>query len=213
MPNRELPSMPSFKGDDREELSNYRPISVLPLVGKILERVVNDQLCDFLNTQNFFAAEQSGFRSNHSTQTAVLDVADHILNNMDSGKVTGAIFLDLKKAFDTVDHQILLSNLHSYGVKGLEFKWFTSYLAERKQATQVNGTISAFANLSVGVPQGSILGPLLFIIFINSLPSSITLSGAKVSMYADDTMIMFEGASPDEIERDMMASDPMAKQI
>ena len=196
---------PVFKGGDREELTNYRPISVLPLVSKLLERAVNDQLSTFLNMNESLVTEQSGFRPQHSTQTAVLDVTDHILNNMDNGKVTGAIFVDLKKAFDTVDHAILLSKLNDNGVRELELKWFESYLSGRKQATKIDGTTSDFANVSVGVPQGSILGPLLFIIFINSLPLSITsIPGTKISMYADDTMIMFDGTTPDNIESDMV---------
>ena len=196
---------PVFKGGDRDELTNYRPISVLPLVSKLLERAVNEQLSTFLNRNELLVTEQSGFRPHHSTQTVVLDVTDHILNNIDNGKVTGAILLDLKKAFDTVDHEILLSKLYYNGVEELELKWFKSYLSGRKQATKIDGTTSDFANLSVGVPQGSILGPLLFIIFINSLPSCLASKPeTKVSMYADDTMIMFDGTTPDTIESDMV---------
>ena len=109
--------------------------------------------------------------------------------NIDDGKVTGAIFLDLKKAFDTVDHSILLCKLNEAGVYGTERKWFESYLGDRQQATHVDGKLSKLDNIKTGVPQGSIIGPLLFVIFINSLPSCVTGTGSKVHMYADDTMI------------------------
>ena len=110
---------PIFLSGDRDQITNYRPISVLPLVSKVLEKAVNNQLRNFLGKNNFFADQQPGFRPHYSTQTTVLDVADFILHNMDLGSVTGAIFLDLKKAFDTVDHQILLSILQNCRVISL----------------------------------------------------------------------------------------------
>ena len=146
-------------------MSNYRPISVLPILSKILERVVHDQLYDYLTSNNILHPCQSGFRSNHSTNTTLIDVTDHILSNMNEGKVTGAIFLDLKKAFDTVSHRLLLKKLHSYGITGHTLQWFESYLKNRCQAVNINSTLSDFKDINIGIPQGSILGPLLFIVF------------------------------------------------
>ena len=123
--------------------------------------------------------------------------------HIDDGKVTGAIFLDLKKAFDTVDHSILLCKLNEAGVYGTELKWFESYLGDRQQATHVDGKLSKLDNIKTGVPQGSIIGPLLFVIFINSLPSCVTGTGSKVHMYADDTMIMFSGSNTNELQKVM----------
>ena len=115
---------PIYKDGDKSDVSNYRSISVLPILSKILERVVHDQLYDYLTSNNILHPCQSGFRSNHSTNTTLIDVTDHILSNMNEGKVTGTIFLDLKEAFDNVSHRLLLKKLHSYGITGHTLQWF-----------------------------------------------------------------------------------------
>ncbi len=179
---------PIHKGGDTNDLNNYRPISVLPIISKILERSVHDQIYSYLQENNILSTEQSGFRPNHSTETALLDVTDYILNGMDKGKATGIVFLDLRKAFDTVNHDLLLKKLHDIGVRGIELAWFKSYLSDRKQSTAYQGTLSAYEDITIGVPQGSILGPLLFCIFVNDLPKFLT---CKTVLYADDTALMF----------------------
>ena len=125
---------------------------------------------------------QSGFRRNHSTATTLIDVSDYILNNMNKGLITGALFLDLKKAFDTVDYDILLQKLYNNGVTGNTLNWFKSYLSDRMQTVNINSTLSDFKNVNIGIPQGSILGPLLFIIYVNSLPDCVD---CKCVMYAE----------------------------
>ena len=116
---------------------------------------------------------------------------------MDNGFVTGVIFLDLKKAFDTVNHEILINKLSNYGIKGNELNWFKSYLCNRSQAVQVNSFLSDFKTYNTGIPQGSILGPLLFIIFVNCLPDAVT---CKTVMYADDTSLMCRARTVDELK-------------
>ena len=171
-------------------------------MSKILERAVHDQLYKYLTSHNILSQCQSGFRSKHSTNTALLDVTDYILLNANDGKVTASIFLDLKKAFDTVNHDLLLKKLNSYGIKGTTLAWFKSYLSDRTQAVNINSTLSDFKNIEIGVPQGSILGPLLFIIFVNSLPDSIH-NDCKCVMYADDTTLLLNSSDPTTLQNDL----------
>ena len=125
----------------------------------------------------------------HSTQTCLLEVTDYLLNNFNSGLYTGVVFLDLKKAFDTVHHKVLLNKLQNIGVQGSELNWFESYLSNRQQVTKIGDFTSNPGFVNFGVQQGSILGPLLFTLYINSLSSVITNNNAKVTLYADDTAI------------------------
>ena len=144
----------------------------------------------YLNNHGLLSASQSGFRSFHSTLTALIKNTDDWYSGMDLGKYVGTVFVDLKKAFDTVDHNILLQKLYHYGVQDLDLKWFESYLSNRKQFTRIDGVDSSIQNINIGVPQGSCLGPLLFLIYINDLPYSV--KNAKVSMYTDDTSLAFQ---------------------
>ena len=164
---------PIFKSGDKSDVYNYRPISVLPVVSKIIERAVHNQLYMYLTERNILNPCQSGFRSKHSTNTTLLDVSDHILKNMNDGKATAAIFLDLKKAFDTVNHRLLIEKLKHIGIKDNTLNWFISYLSNRSQVVSINSSLSDSKCIDIGVPQGSILGPLLFIIFVNSLADCI----------------------------------------
>ena len=193
---------PVYNSGDKSDVGNYRPISVLPILSKILERTVHDQLYKYLTCNNVLNQCQSGFRSKYSTNTALLDVTDYILQNANEGKVTASIFLDLKKAFDTVNHDLLIKKLNSYGIRGRELDWFKSYLSGRMQAVNINSTLSHFKNIEIGVPQGSILGPLLFIIFVNSLPDSIH-NGCKCVMYADDTTLLLNSSDPNTLQNDL----------
>ena len=185
--------VPVFKAGCKSNVENYRPISVLSIVSKIIERAVHDQMYSYLSLNHFLNPSQSGFRSQYSTATTVIDVEDFILKNMDEGKVTGAIFLDLKKAFDTVNHILLLNKLKKFGIRDIELNWFKSYLNNRMQSVKVGSTLSDLKPINIGIPQGSILGPLLFIIFVNDLPDSVI---CKTVMYADDTSLLISSSDP-----------------
>ena len=192
---------PIFKSGQRDDRSNYRPISVLPFISRLFEKLLYKQFYDYLNTNKLIYQHQSGFRSLHSVVTCLMANTNDWYLNIDKGKYTGLIFIDLKKAFDTVDHDILLKKLEKYGVSGLEYDWFTSYLNNRKQFCKVNGVSSDIKNINCGVPQGSCLGPLLFLIYINDLPFS--LKKGHVSMYADDTTISYSSKNLDVLQHDL----------
>ena len=179
--------IPIHKSGPRTDRNNYRPISILPIVSKILERFVHKSFTEFLDQYNLVTCVQSGFRSMNSTVTALLNVTDRWLENIDKGLVTGVVFIDLRKAFDTVDIGILLNKLSVFGVTSTEKDWFQSYLTGRMQSLAIGGQTSAPLPVTIGVPQGSILGPLLFMLYLNDLPS-IT-DKCLSTMYADDTEI------------------------
>jgi len=133
---------------------------------------------------------QSGFRRNFSTGTALVSLSEIIKSNMDKGELTGMLLIDLRKAFNTVNHQILLNKLKTFGMNASSVSWFSSYLADRGQSVFLNGTFSDQMNVSCGVPQGSILGPLLFLVYMNDMPSSVK---CKLFLYADDSALMVSG--------------------
>ena len=190
--------IPIFRSGKRTEMTNYRPISILPVVAKILEKVVFNQLYAFLNDNNIINVNQSGFRPRHSTLSTLLKVTEDWLNSMDKGEMTGMVTIDLQKAFDTVDHSILLDKLRLNGLDQHACEWFQNYLSDRVQCTVVNGVESSPQRIKCGVPQGSNLGPLLFMIYINDLPNC--LNNCDVSLYADDTCIYYSSKTPVDIE-------------
>jgi len=189
--------IPLFKHGERWDLNNYRPISIIPVVAKVFERIIYDQIYAFLIDNNLLCNNQSGFRCLHSTVTALLESTNSWAYNIDHGQVNAVVFLDLKKAFDTVDHGILLSKLNAYGLGGAVGNWFKSYLSNRSQKCYVNGHLSSNSTLLCGIPQGTILGPLLFLLYINDLPNCLEHSQAR--MYADDTNLTFASNNIDDI--------------
>ena len=153
-----------YKNDSKLDLNNYRPISVLPVIAKVFEKVVFDQTYNFLNDNDLLSKEQSGFRHLHFTLTAMLDATDQWYTNMDNGLINAILFVDLKKAFDTIDHEILLGKLNRYGFSNQTVELFRNYLSGRTQITVINNVSSGSCEITCGVPQGSILGPLLHVL-------------------------------------------------
>ena len=187
-----------YKGEGtKEDPSNYRPISVLPIIVRVFEKVIHNQL--YAHVQNVIFKHQSGFRTNHSTESSTLKSMDRWLLSIDQGKYNIAMFIDLRKAFDTVNHEILLNKIEYYGVSDKELNWFKSYLDDRKQFTVVGGIRSKEPKVLHGVPQGSCLGPLLFLVYINDLPHCLKNCASK--LYADDTDISASTSNLKYIEK------------
>ena len=189
--------VPLYKKNSKTNVGNYRPSSVLSVISKVFEKVVFMQLSDYLSENRLLYEFQSGFRSSYSTDTCLIHLTDYIKLENDKGNFTGMVLLDLQKAFDTVDHTILLNKLKWLGADVLTVQWFRSYLTGRTQVTDIDGTMSEPKGVTCGVPQGSILGPLLFLLYVNDMASAVR---CKLLLYADDSALIASGKNVADIE-------------
>lgn len=190
--------IPIYKSADPTLSQNYRPISLLPAISKIFERIMCDRVTNFLNQHNLFYNNQYGFRKSHSTIHPVLQLLTQCAdaNKLKPPHKILTLFCDLSKAFDVLDHEILLHKMHNLGIRGVAYAWFQNYLTNRTQYVEINKTKSNIRNITCGVPQGSILGPLLFLIYVNDIQRSTT---AEVLSFADDTTLIVSSNSTENL--------------
>lgn len=187
--------IPIYKKDETFTPGNYRPISLLSVLNKIMEKVIHKRLYDFLQKTGTLFKYQFGFREQYSTILALTEIVDNIRDELDKGKYVAGIYLDLSKAFDTVNHDILLRKMEHYGVRGLALNWFESYLSNRQQYTCIDNHKSTSMKVTHGVPQGSVLGPLLFLVYVNDINAALPDSN-KLRLYADDTNLFVAHENP-----------------
>ena len=192
--------VPIYKNSGSKEImKNYRPVSLLPVLSKVLERIVYNRLFEYLVKNDILHTSQYGFQPNLSTELAILELQDRLTNIMNNKECCVGVFMDLSKAFDTLDHTILLNKLNHYGIRGTALDWFKNYLNGRNQYVCIDGVDSTKLPITCGVPQGSILGPLLFLIYINDLA---TISKQAITiLFADDTYTIYKSNSYDALQK------------
>ena len=188
---------PVHKGGSKDDPSNYRPISSLPYLSKVFERCMTNKLTSFFDTFSIISKSQFGFQKNISTSDALFKLTEIIFKSLDSMKHHISILIDLKKAFDTMNHNILIQKLELYGIRQLPLKWIGSYLCNRSSCVGLGGTCSRQEFTNIGIPQGSIIGPILFLIYINDLPNVSPI--LDTTLFADDTTISVSDTNYDEL--------------
>jgi hypothetical protein len=198
--------IPIFKSGETDSVGNYRPVSLLSTVSKVFERAFYSRLSSFIKQQKILYELQFGFREGHSTHMAIIQLLENIITSLDKGEYSAAIFLDFSKAFDTVNHAILLDKLNHYGIRGISNLWVKSYLQNRTQYCTLGGEKSNTTTITCGVPQGSILGPLLFLIYINNLGS--IFANFKTILFADDSNLIVNGKTLTDIEHKINSDLP-----
>jgi hypothetical protein len=191
--------VPCYKSGDKSVILNYRPISILNSFSKIFEKIIVNRLKSYITKYNILYKYQFGFRENYSTNLALITYIDYITKAIDTGDKVASVYIDLSKAFDTLNHEILLKKLNLYGIRGQVLSLFNSYLTNRKQYVQYNNYKSSLQTITCGVPQGSILGPILFLLYINDIHNSTTL--LKIILFADDTTLTFKHKNINELMR------------
>ena len=191
--------VPIHKGGCTSNVANYRPISLLSSFSKIYEKLMHSRVLQFLDSNGSLFEDQYGFRPGMSCEHALLNAQNSILHSLNKNQIAVLLLLDYSKAFDVIEHSILIKKLEHYGIRGVALNWFSSYLSNRRQFVSINGTSSTTNPILYGVPQGSILGPLLFVIYINDLPCISNL--AKFILYADDANIIVTGTTEEEVNQ------------
>ena len=191
--------MPAHKKGSTKDVNNYRPIFLLSTFSKIMEKLMASRLHTLLELHSIIYPNQYGFRPRFSTSHSLISITESIKKTIDDKKYGCGIFIDLKKAFDTVNHDILLRKLEHYGIRNVALDWFKSYLTRRKQFVHINGENSETKSITCGVPQGSVLGPLLFLLYINDLPN--ISKKLKFFLFADDTNIYYESDNLSKLEK------------
>ena len=197
---KEVKLKPLYKKGTKTDLKSYRPTSLQPIVSKIFEKVMHDQTMEYLTDNNILYKYQSGFHKNHSTDTSLSYLIDKILTGFDSGLLTGMILIDLQKAFDTINHDILLRKMASLGFSNHSIMWFQSYLSDRSFRVNIKNKYSSTAKIECGVPQGSILGPLLFLLYVNDMKQAVN---CDLFLYADDSCLVYQHNDVSKIEQNL----------
>ena len=189
--------LPLLKKDNPDLMSNYRPISLLPKLSKIIEKCLKSRLVYYFTRNNLFNDVQFGFLTGKSTQDAIIHVTEKIYDNLNNHLSTLAVFIDFSKCFDTLNRDILVKKLEMYGIRGISLEFFKSYLSNRYQAVKINNVLSDFEAINMGVPQGSVLGPILYLIYVNELPKISNVF--STFLFADDTTLIFENSDRYEL--------------
>ena len=191
---------PVFKSGELTSPSNYRPIAVTSFLNKIFEKLIHKRLLDFIEQNNILSPYQFGFRQNTSTQDAVINLSEYLYETLNKKEIGVGVFIDYSKAFDTINHAILINKMSKYGVRGIPSNLFKSYLKNRRQVVKIGSFISSARVINIGIPQGTILGPLLFLLYINDLPKITQL--CKFIIFADDTALYFRNNDPVSLQNE-----------